>query len=102
MVKETFNKQDWTFERSSGYAGYRNKVTGEWIYETEYTKRMIGHEQAEVFSEEMDKCLASPYYFATTYLTVKQKDGEAKQFTTILTEEEFNHYCKNIIGRGKI
>jgi hypothetical protein len=33
------NKQDWEFERSSGYAGYRNKVTSEWIYENEYLNR---------------------------------------------------------------
>lgn len=30
------NKQDWEFERSSGYAGYRNIVTDEWIYENEH------------------------------------------------------------------
>lgn len=28
----------WVFERSSGYAGYRNTQTGEWIYESEYKK----------------------------------------------------------------
>lgn len=33
------NKQDWEFERSSGYAGYRNKVTSKWIYEDEYLNR---------------------------------------------------------------
>lgn len=32
------NKENWQFERSSGYAGYRNKVTGEWIYEEDYLK----------------------------------------------------------------
>ena len=32
------NKENWQFERSSGYAGYRNKVTGEWIYEEDYIK----------------------------------------------------------------
>jgi len=25
----------WQFERSSGYAGYRNLVTGEWVYADE-------------------------------------------------------------------
>ena len=35
--KEDFNNKDnWEFERSSGYAGYRNKKTGEWIYEEDY------------------------------------------------------------------
>tara|TARA_R110000737_G_scaffold351873_2_gene395496 strand:- start:1416 stop:1697 length:282 start_codon:yes stop_codon:yes gene_type:complete len=35
---KSFKKQDWEFERSSGYGGYRNKHTGEWIYENEYNK----------------------------------------------------------------
>lgn len=33
-----FEKQ-WDFERSSGYAGYRNKASGEWIYDSDYRKR---------------------------------------------------------------
>ena len=38
--KEDFNNKDnWEFERSSGYAGYRNKKTGEWIYEEDYFRR---------------------------------------------------------------
>lgn len=32
-------KEDQEFERSSGYAGYRNKITSEWIYEKEYMER---------------------------------------------------------------
>jgi hypothetical protein len=31
-------QDDWVFERSSGYAGYRNTQTGEWIYESEYKR----------------------------------------------------------------
>lgn len=99
---EKFNEQDWIFEMSSGYAGYRNRVTDEWIYEREYVKRMIGHEKAEVFSNEFDKCLSSPYYFATTYLTIKDESGNVMPFKTRLTEEEFNQYCRTIIGRGKM
>ena len=30
------DEEFWEFERSSGYAGYRNKKTGEWIYEEDY------------------------------------------------------------------
>ena len=37
---EKFIKEDWIFERSSGYAGYRNIITSEWIYEDEYNKRI--------------------------------------------------------------
>lgn len=32
-------EKDWDFERSSGYAGYRNKHTSEWIYDSEYRNR---------------------------------------------------------------
>lgn len=33
------NKDNWEFERSSGYAGYRNEVTGDWIYEKDYLEK---------------------------------------------------------------
>lgn len=28
----------WVFERSSGYAGYRNEQTGKWIYQEEHAR----------------------------------------------------------------
>lgn len=28
----------WQFERSSGYAGWRNSVTGKWIYDEKYQR----------------------------------------------------------------
>jgi hypothetical protein len=31
--------REWVPERSSGYDGYRNQQTGEWIYASEYDKR---------------------------------------------------------------
>lgn len=31
-----FQPDDWTSERSSGYAGYRHKTNGNWIYEKDY------------------------------------------------------------------
>ena len=38
LIQEIMEKDEefWEFERSSGYAGYRNKKTGEWIYEEDY------------------------------------------------------------------
>ena len=41
------NKENWQFERSSGYAGYRNKVTGKWIYEEDYIKLFPLKEELE-------------------------------------------------------
>jgi hypothetical protein len=38
IPKEEPNQSDWEFEISSGYNGYRNKITSDWIYESEYFK----------------------------------------------------------------
>lgn len=45
--------------------------------------------QEEILNE-INKCRESPYYFATTYLKVKNHWGEYVAFTTCLTEKEFN------------
>lgn len=44
--------------------------------------------------EEYIKCKESPYYFATTYLTIIDKDGKITPYTTNYTEEEFNKMFK--------
>ncbi len=44
--------------------------------------------------EEIDKCTKSPYYFATTYMTVTNAKGKKVKYTTVLSEEEFNNYFK--------
>ncbi len=39
-----FNPAEWVYERSSGYDGKKNTITGEWIYDVEYQEmksRMI-------------------------------------------------------------
>lgn len=41
--------------------------------------------------EEYNRCVDNPYYWATTYLKVKRFDGELVEFTTLLSEEEFNN-----------
>jgi len=40
-------------------------------------------------TEELNKCLASPYYYAMNYLTLN-----GKPFKTNLTEEEYNERFK--------
>ena len=50
--QEIQSKQDWEFERSSGYAGYRNKVTDEWIYEDEYLNKFREVELKARFTKE--------------------------------------------------
>ncbi|HSE99780.1 MAG TPA: hypothetical protein VLA48_02700 [Nitrososphaeraceae archaeon] len=37
-------KENWEFERSSGYAGYRNKITGEWNYEKDFLNKFTEKE----------------------------------------------------------
>jgi hypothetical protein len=36
IENENFKSEDWEFEASSGYYGYRNKITDEWLYECDY------------------------------------------------------------------
>ena len=38
-----FIESEWHFERSSGYAGWRNSVTGDWIYDEKY-QRLKGNQ----------------------------------------------------------
>jgi hypothetical protein len=50
---------------------------------------------------EWDKCQASPYYFATTYCKLYDKESDEHPYTTLLSEEEFNNYVWTIIGNMK-
>lgn len=40
--------------------------------------------------DEVEKCRENPYYFATTYLTIKNSDGDVVPYTTHFSEERFN------------
>ena len=43
------------------------------------------------WSEEYEKCRASPYYWATNFLAIGTgRGGKPIKFTTPLSEEEFN------------
>jgi len=50
-------------------------------------------------NDEITKCIKSPYYFATTYLTVKNSHGKVTKYTTTLSEQEFNDYFKDQISK---
>ena len=47
----------WEFERGSGYAGYRNKKTGEWIYEEDYFRHQKTKTVEEELLEQIKFCL---------------------------------------------
>lgn len=66
------------------------------IAEIESEREKMSPEQRAYWEEEERKCIASPYYFATNYLTLN-----GKPFITLMTEEEFNEMCKNL-ETGKI
>ncbi len=44
------SKENWVFERSSGYAGYRNTETMDWIYIQEYNKKFNSSKHEEGIS----------------------------------------------------
>lgn len=43
---------------------------------------------------EIVRCMENPYYFATKYLYVSDEIGTKQQFTTRLSEKEFNSLFK--------
>jgi hypothetical protein len=45
---------------------------------------------------EIKKCMDSPYYFATKYIVIENKNGEKVPFKTPWTEDEFNKIFNNI------
>jgi hypothetical protein len=47
MTENTFNPYDWTFERSSGYAGFRNQETADWIYFEDYERKFTIYQTKE-------------------------------------------------------
>lgn len=52
------NKDNWEFERSSGYAGYRNKMTSDWIYKDKYLEKFAEKDKTEkLYTEEEVKIL---------------------------------------------
>jgi hypothetical protein len=51
--------------------------------------------------DEILKCKESPYYFATKYLKVKNHKNELINFSTLLTEKEFNKMVKNFENGNK-
>ncbi len=46
-----FKEEDWVFERSSGYAGYRNSINADWIFETNYNEKVNLLKEFEAFKK---------------------------------------------------
>lgn len=99
IAKEWFNSKpegtgaDSKFMLCEKYLGsglnYPNQVSDDDI-----RAMYIGENDLIDWQEEMQKCIDSPYYFATKYLTVNNKP-----FETGLTEEEFNREFKMLSNK---
>ena len=77
-------KEEWLFERSSGYAGYRNTETNEWIYEEDYFK-LFSTEEKLYTKEDLEIAHQMGANFAYG----------RKEATRIDRLEHFNNWLKN-------
>lgn len=59
-------KENYKFERSSGYPGYRNTITGDWIYEEEYNKKF----NSQKYTKEQDELIV---YWAKQMIDVSSQ-----------------------------
>jgi hypothetical protein len=82
IKNNTFNFDDFDdkYEKSDKYKELEDARNAFLSHVVKPTKLTEEEQQAE-----WEKCVASPYYFATKYLTL-----EGKPFTTQLTEVEYN------------
>jgi hypothetical protein len=80
------NKDNWVFEISSGYDGYRNKETGQWIYKADYDLIFGQKEETlEEFAERMSMAFDVNSYKALSQLVV---DGAEYMKSRMYSEEE--------------
>ena len=88
--KQESKQTDWEFEISSGYYGYRNKITGDWIYESEYLK-IFGEPKEKTFEEILSKMsLVSKHLTMTSDGHGEFPDG------FMLTEEGVKYIVKQL------
>lgn len=88
--KQESKQTDWEFEISSGYYGYRNKITGDWIYESEYLK---------IFSEPKEKTfeeILSKISLVSKHLTMTSDGHGEFPDGFMLTEEGVKYIVKQL------
>lgn len=88
MDLKNFIPEDWNPETSSGYAGYRNTVTQDWIYKSDYDKMCTLLEKAEADDLETLKSIQIELFKVTDVYDNKHITEE--QFRT----EVFMHLQK--------
>ncbi len=59
--EEEPKQSNWQFEISSGHNGYRNTITGEWIYESEYLKILNKPKQERLKDIELEEVFGSSH-----------------------------------------
>ena len=87
MAIEKFNPADWEFENSSGFCGYRNKATKEWMCSYEYGRKTVNYERKE-------KLLKHPTHVIVDTLKVEdmgcEDGGKFLDFSVNNTPDEDN------------
>jgi len=73
-----FNTEDWCFECSSGFAGYRNTITDEWIYSKDYNDRINILNEFKAFKKMLEEM---NYYeaFSSMFISLFQPQDEVAE-----------------------
>ena len=91
IPKEEPKQEDWVFERSSGYSGYRNKITGNWIYQTEYIKFFNQPKQEQDKNKFSEEDILEAFRQGQDNVDYSEMYG----FSSKLTEQEWFEQFKN-------
>jgi len=98
---ESREKENWEFERSSGYDGYRNKETGEWKYKEDYD---LIFKQKESVEEAAEKYIETSKYMRLTPMDYI-KFGARWQEDRMYSEEELLFNVNDLLNqvlKGKV
>lgn len=90
-----FIPDDWAFERSSGYAGYRNTKTSEWLYANVYLNRLdmwTRHTTGNYFDDKTPRFNIHDMYEAYIKGIKQGQTPTTETFETWLQEYEQKNY----------
>jgi hypothetical protein len=85
LAQQEPKREDWEFEISSGCNGYRNEITGEWIYESEYIQ-LFNKPKQETLKEaaanlaDPNICKTDNWIAGAKYMTEKMYSEEEVKF----------------------
>lgn len=86
----SFDNQEWSFERSSGYPGFRHRITNEWIYQNEARQR-------EIVKQDFERDLKLLHDFRRDSLPF----GEYPDYVLLeFLEKKYKERVENIYSAG--